>query len=73
MYGKGGFPAGSALFFMTGVETAAWAGCMRAEISERPSPDPFCSLEFAGLGFKIFAASLKSLSAISPSGTGLAP
>lgn len=41
------FPAGSALFFMTGVETAAWAGCMRAEISERPSPDPFCSLEFA--------------------------
>ena len=60
------------LFFMTGVETAAWAGCMRVEISEWPSTDPFCSMESVSLGFKIFVASLKSLSAISPSGTGLA-
>lgn len=52
------------MFFMTGVETTAWAGCMRVEISERPSTEPFCSLEFAGLGFKIFAPSLKSLSTI---------
>lgn len=48
-------------------------GAWELRFLEHPSNDPFWSLDFAGLGFKMFAASLKPLSAIFPPGTGLAP
>lgn len=58
---------------LTGVETAAWSGCTRVEISGTALNCLLLVTGFHQPGFKMFAASLKPPSAISLPGTRLAP
>lgn len=55
---------------LTGVETVAWAGCMRVEISGTALNCPFLVIRFHWPGFKMLSASLKPPAAISLPGNG---
>lgn len=67
------FLQGLCCSLLIGVETAAWAGCMRVEISGTALHVPLLVIGFHQPGSNMLATPLTPLSAISPPGMGLAP